>query len=97
MPLRMVSLPSQSGGAHVGESVSPAQLAQASADIRTSLGIAESFPPEVEAAAAEAAAHPQVPTEDLTDLPFFTVDPPGSTDLDQAMHLERTSSGYRVR
>ena len=28
---------------------------------------------------------------------FFTVDPAGSMDLDQAMYLERTVSGYRVR
>lgn len=34
---------------------------------------------------------------DLTGLPFVTLDPPGSTDLDQAMHLERRGDGYRVR
>ena len=28
---------------------------------------------------------------------FVTVDPPGSRDLDQAMHLSRRNSGYRVR
>lgn len=34
---------------------------------------------------------------DLTDLELVTIDPPGSTDLDQAMHLSRTEQGYRVR
>lgn len=33
---------------------------------------------------------------DLTDLAFLTLDPPGSTDLDQAMHLSRRPDGYRV-
>ena len=36
-------------------------------------------------------------TRDETDLPFFTVDPPGSMDLDQAMHLERDGDGHRIR
>ena len=54
------------------------------------------FPPEVLEAAAAAASAPQLPDADLTDLPFVTVDPPGSTDLDQAMHLERRGDGYRV-
>ncbi|WP_372593728.1 RNB domain-containing ribonuclease [Actinotalea sp.] len=34
---------------------------------------------------------------DLRDVPFLTLDPPGSTDLDQAMHLSRRGSGYLVR
>lgn len=33
---------------------------------------------------------------DRTDIPFVTLDPESSTDLDQAMHLERTDIGYRV-
>src|SRR5690606_18974720 len=45
----------------------------------------------------EAAAHPVLPDEDATGIPFFTVDPPGSRDLDQAMHLSRHGTGYRVR
>ena len=31
------------------------------------------------------------------DLPFITIDPPGSRDLDQAMHIERAGEGHRVR
>src|SRR6476659_9222455 len=34
---------------------------------------------------------------DVTDLRFLTIDPPGSTDLDQAMHLERRGAGFRVK
>src|SRR5690606_26178194 len=37
-----------------------------------------------------------LPDEDRSEIPFVTVDPAGAMDLDQAMHLERTSSGYRV-
>ncbi len=48
-------------------------------------------------AAAQAAAAPDLPREDHTDLPFFTIDPAGSTDLDQAMLLERDGAGFRVR
>lgn len=33
---------------------------------------------------------------DLTELAFVTVDPAGSTDLDQAMYLERRGPGFRV-
>ena len=37
------------------------------------------------------------PAYDVTELPFLTIDPPGSMDLDQAMHLERRGAGFRVR
>lgn len=44
---------------------------------------------------ASIAAH-QLPEADLTSLPFVTIDPPASMDLDQAMHLVREDQGYRV-
>jgi exoribonuclease R len=47
-----------------------------------------------EAPDAAAAAAARV---DATDVPFVTIDPATSTDLDQALHLERRGSGYRVR
>ncbi|MGQ4386888.1 RNB domain-containing ribonuclease [Streptomyces sp. SAS_270] len=63
--------------------------------LRTELGVPESFPPEV---LEEAARAPRLPSYDATDIPLFTIDPPASTDLDQAMHLaRRTGGGYRVR
>jgi exoribonuclease R len=103
MPLRMITIAPRGGAGEspspVGaeQTVDPTQLTQAFAAIRAELEIPAGFPAEIEAAAADAAAHPVLPTNDLTALPFFTIDPPGSNDLDQAMHLERTSTGYRVR
>ncbi|GAA4362034.1 RNB domain-containing ribonuclease [Angustibacter luteus] len=67
------------------------------AAIRGELGLPDRFPREVEQAAADAVREPRLPERDLSDLPFFTLDPPGSMDLDQAMHLEPTRDGYRVR
>ncbi len=67
------------------------------ARIRTELHLPESFPADVLAEAEAAAGDADVPSEDLTDLRFLTIDPPGSTDLDQAMHLERRGNGFRVR
>lgn len=67
--------------------------------IRTELHVPSAFPPEVLAAAARAAAHwtPASSTApDQTDVPYLTIDPPGSMDLDQAMHIDRLGAGYRV-
>ncbi len=66
-------------------------------EIRAELGVVGQFSPEVESAAAASAAQPDLPSTDSTDVPFFTIDPLGSTDLDQAMHLERDGRGFRVR
>jgi exoribonuclease R len=66
--------------------------------IREELHVPEVFPPGALDEAEGAAAAPRPPATDATDVPFFTIDPPGSRDLDQAMHLERrTPAGYRVR
>lgn len=46
-------------------------------------------------AQAAAAAHP-THLLDRTDLPLVTIDPPGSMDLDQALHLARRGPGFRV-
>ena len=76
-------------------------LHQGFAAIRTELNVPAEFPPDVLAAAVVAAAHPRLPDvsasgADRTDVPFLTIDPPGSMDLDQAMHISRTPTGYRV-
>src|SRR5690348_17645040 len=48
--------------------------------------------------ARAAAGRPARPATDLTDVPFVTIDPATSRDLDQAMHLSRRDTGgYRVR
>lgn len=64
--------------------------------IRVELTLPDGFPPEVLAAAEAAAAAPDLPATDWTDLPFLTIDPPGATDLDQALHLVRRDGGFRV-
>ena len=64
--------------------------------IQQEMGLSVEFPPEVEKAAAAAAAAPRLPAKDLTDLPFLTIDPASAQDLDQAMYLERSGDGYVV-
>lgn len=75
-----------------------AALRAALRDLRTRLGVPAAFPAEVLAEAERAAAAPRLPAEDATDLPVFTIDPPGSVDLDQAVHLalRPAGGGYRV-
>ncbi len=34
--------------------------------------------------------------QDRTDIPFVTIDPPGSMDLDQAVHIEKLDAGFVV-
>ncbi|MFJ3721546.1 RNB domain-containing ribonuclease [Streptomyces sp. NPDC090045] len=74
-----------------------AALRAALRELRTELGVPSEFPAAVLADAEHAAAHPRLPDLDSTDIPLFTIDPPSSVDLDQAMHLaKRASGGYRV-
>jgi exoribonuclease R len=74
-----------------------APLRGAFAALRSALGAPDGFPPEVQEEAERAAKAPAPPSYDATDLPFFTLDPPTSTDLDQAACLSRRGTGYRVR
>jgi len=66
--------------------------------LRDELEIESEFSP---AALAEAEAAVDVPLsgDDATGVPFVTIDPPGSRDLDQAVHIERDGDGdgYLVR
>ncbi|MFF6999790.1 RNB domain-containing ribonuclease [Streptomyces sp. NPDC008313] len=57
--------------------------------LRAQLDVPEAFPDEVLSEAVRAARAPALPAYDATDIPLFTIDPPASTDLDQAMHLSR--------
>ena len=66
------------------------------AALQAELGVIAEFPPEVEEAAAAAAGDPRLPDLDRTDLPFVTIDPESSMDLDQALHLAREGDGYVV-
>ena len=95
MPRRHLSL-------RVGDDAGARELRAGFARIREELGLPERFPDEVlaeaERRARQAYEGASAPTDDVTDLPFLTIDPPGSTDLDQAMHLERRAGGgFRVR
>ncbi|RUL94151.1 RNB domain-containing ribonuclease [Verrucosispora sp. FIM060022] len=66
--------------------------------LRRELGLPDDYPQEARREADEAAAAPPRPAVDRTDIPLVTVDPPGSRDLDQAMHLSRRAGGgFRVR
>jgi len=71
-------------------------LRQGIAAIQQELGVDPEFPPAVEAAAKAAAENVRLPDLDRTDIPFVTIDPESSMDLDQAVHLERAGDGYVV-
>lgn len=80
---------------HVAPSAAQTELAEALAALRESLDAPTDFSADV-LAEADAANSP-TPALDLRDVPFATLDPLGSRDLDQAFHLEREGSGYAVR
>ena len=77
------------------------QLDPAFAALRAELAVPPDFSTAVEeeAEAAASAVTPSTPPDrlDATDLPLVTIDPPGSRDLDQALHIERRGAGWRVR
>ncbi len=59
--------------------------------IREEFGVPAGFPPESALAGVQAAGRrPGAEHVDRTDRPFVTLDPAGSTDLDQAFALERS-------
>jgi exoribonuclease R len=86
MPAREVGLPKEL----------PAELADGLAAIRTELEVPDGFPPDVVAAAEQAVAAPRLPERDRTDLELITIDPSGSRDLDQAVHIARDGSGFVI-
>jgi exoribonuclease R len=81
---------------HVGDEVAAHSLHEGISAIQAQLQVTPDFAPEVEEAARRAAEAPRLPDLDRTDLPFVTIDPASSQDLDQALHLERDGSGYVV-
>ncbi|MEP6797431.1 MAG: RNB domain-containing ribonuclease [Lapillicoccus sp.] len=87
-----------SGPAASGTAVhDPQGLLARFAAIRVELGVPTDFPPEVTAEARRSASEVVLPDRDETAVPFCTIDPPGSMDLDQALHIARAGEGYRVR
>ena len=90
-----------------------ATIDRALAELRAELEIREDFPSDVLAEAQDAAAQelpapgslpehgrPSSAPVDMRELPFVTVDPPSSMDLDQAAYLTRGSdageAGYTI-
>lgn len=80
---------------HVAPSAAQSALATALAELREKLDAPTEFSPAAILEAETTTAW--TPDLDLRDVPFVTLDPLGSRDLDQAMHLERRGSGYIVR
>ncbi|MCW2817411.1 MAG: ribonuclease [Marmoricola sp.] len=80
----------------IDDGVAAADLDRGITAIQAELELTPGFPAEVLAAAEQAAASPRLPDLDLTSLELVTIDPVGSMDLDQAMHLERDGEGYVV-
>ncbi|MGF3055715.1 RNB domain-containing ribonuclease [Microbacterium sp. YY-01] len=78
---------------HISESAAQSELAQALAELREPYETP--FSAEVLREAEQASA--PAPELDLRDIPFVTLDPAGSMDLDQAFHLEEAARGYTVR
>src|SRR6476646_9986275 len=66
------------------------------AALRAELAVAGDFPSDVLADAERSAVDVQLPDEGATHIPFVTVDPAGSRDLDQALHIAREGDGFLV-
>ncbi len=74
-----------------------AELAEGFDRIRQELQVPGPFPPDAEAEAGAEAVPPAGPERaDRRDLELVTIDPPGSRDLDQALHISRRGDGFRV-
>ncbi|MFV0534728.1 MAG: RNB domain-containing ribonuclease [Cumulibacter sp.] len=64
--------------------------------VRDDLHVCDAFGAEAQAEADRAAAAPRLPESDDTDIPLVTLDPPGSRDLDQAVHIATDGAGFLV-
>lgn len=71
-------------------------LAELLLGLETEFEVPAPFDQQTLAAAEAAVANLVLPEQDATEIPFFTIDPEGATDLDQAMFLEKIESGYIV-
>ncbi|MCU1517983.1 MAG: ribonuclease [Pseudarthrobacter sp.] len=71
-------------------------LEEALSALRTELELPGAYPEEAVRDAEAAVAAQELPEADLTHVDFVTIDPASSTDLDQALYIERAGSGYRV-
>lgn len=62
--------------------------------VREEFALPGEFPPAAQAEAEAARDRFATERTDRTDLALVTIDPPTSMDLDQALHLERTATGF---
>jgi exoribonuclease R len=74
----------------------PAELAAGLAALRARLEIPSDFSPEVIESARRASSAPRLPDIDRTDLALITIDPEGSRDLDQALHIARDHDRFVI-
>ncbi|WP_394162409.1 RNB domain-containing ribonuclease [Galactobacter valiniphilus] len=79
------------------------RLSEAATALRDSLetaaaasGLSADYPPAAVAEAEAAVSAYALPELDLLGIPFVTIDPEGSTDLDQALWIEDEGTGWRV-
>lgn len=66
------------------------------AALRIELEVPGDFDSSALTQAERAATNVRLPDEDATDIPFVTIDPAGSRDLDQALHIAREDDGFLV-
>ncbi|MDD1476973.1 RNB domain-containing ribonuclease [Arthrobacter sp. H16F315] len=72
------------------------RLAEALNALRTTLELPGPFPEDALREAKEAVAGHELPELDFTHIEFVTIDPASSTDLDQALFIDRSGAGYKV-
>ncbi len=72
-------------------------LGEGLAAIRTQFQLPGDFSAETEAVATAAARKPLVDHVDRTDIPFVTLDPTSSTDLDQAFAIDQSGNDIILR
>lgn len=85
--------------AHLAQPSARDELTAALAALREELDLPAGFSPEARAEAESAGptAAEVAGLRDLRDVPFVTLDPPGSRDLDQAFCIEPAAGGMLVR
>ncbi len=75
----------------------PDDVSGALAALRAEVGLPAMFPQDVlEEARAAVGKDFSAGRKDRRDIEFVTIDPPGSKDLDQAVHVEQSGEGYVV-
>ncbi|ADG78114.1 Ribonuclease II OS=Tsukamurella paurometabola (strain ATCC 8368 / DSM / CCUG 35730 / CIP 100753/ JCM 10117 / KCTC 9821 / NBRC 16120 / NCIMB 702349 / NCTC 13040) OX=521096 GN=Tpau_1489 PE=4 SV=1 [Tsukamurella paurometabola] len=67
------------------------------AAVRAEFELVEEFPAAAQSEAEEAVDRHAGDRQDRRDIEFVTIDPPGSKDLDQAVHIVADGDGYLVR